>query len=74
MKGAENVVADALSRVSIESLKNIPLQEHEILQIQTRSMTKNANKNRNNNNTDIPVTKKIISASQKVIVNNNNTL
>jgi hypothetical protein len=37
-------------------------------------MTKNANKNRNNNNTDIPVTNKIMSASQKVIVNNNNTL
>jgi hypothetical protein len=74
MKGEENVVADALSRVSIESLKNIPLQKHEILQIQTRSMTKNPDKNKNNNNKDIPVTNKITSAGQKVIVNNNNTI
>jgi hypothetical protein len=43
VKGEENVSADALSRISIESLKNLVEGNSEIFQIQTRSMTKNKN-------------------------------
>jgi hypothetical protein len=46
IKGAENSVADALSRISLESLKEIK-ESARILRIQTRSMTNNQTNNDN---------------------------
>ncbi|WP_331035211.1 reverse transcriptase domain-containing protein [Lactovum miscens] len=46
IKGKDNVVADALSRIHIDELKSIRVLTQKVLKIQTRSMTKAQNESK----------------------------